>query len=47
MFGLVQQGSSETGAAAEQSLGAARELGQQAVSLKHEVDTFLVRVRAA
>jgi methyl-accepting chemotaxis protein len=46
-IGLVQQGSTETGAAAEQSLGAARELGQQADHLRREVDSFLMRVRAA
>jgi methyl-accepting chemotaxis protein len=46
-IGLVQQGSTETGAAAQQSLAAARELGQQAVTLKREVDSFLIRVRAA
>ena len=46
-IGLVQQGSNETGAAAQQSLAAARELGQQAITLKREVDNFLIRVRAA
>lgn len=46
-IGLVQQGSTETGAAAQQSLAAARELGQQAITLKREVDSFLTRVRAA
>lgn len=46
-IGLVQQGSTETGAAAQQSLAAARELGQQAITLKREVDNFLIRVRAA
>lgn len=46
-IGLVQAGSAETGAASEQSLSAARELGLQATRLRDEVDSFLVRVRAA
>jgi methyl-accepting chemotaxis protein len=46
-IGLVQQGSTETGAAAEQSLAAARELGVQAIHLKRAVTTFLDEVRAA
>jgi methyl-accepting chemotaxis protein len=46
-IGMVQQGSTDTGAAALQSLAAARELGQQAITLKREVDDFLIRVRAA
>lgn len=46
-IGLVQAGSAETGAASEQSLAAARELGIQATKLRDEVDNFLVRVRAA
>lgn len=46
-IGLVQAGSAETGAASEQSLSAARELGIQATKLRDEVDSFLVRVRAA
>jgi methyl-accepting chemotaxis protein len=46
-IGLVQEGSAETGAASEQSLAAARELGQQAERLRSEVSGFLVRVRAA
>ena len=46
-IGLVQAGSAETGAASEQSLAAARELGIQATKLRDEVDKFLIRVRAA
>jgi methyl-accepting chemotaxis protein len=46
-IGLVQQGATETGAAAEQSLAAARELGQQADNLKRAVGKFLEEVRAA
>lgn len=46
-IGLVQAGSAETGAASEQSLSAARELGIQATKLRDEVDNFLVRIRAA
>ena len=46
-IGLVQQGATETGAAAEQSLAAARELGQQADNLKRAVGQFLEEVRAA
>lgn len=46
-IGLVQQGSTETGAAAEQSLAAARELGVQADHLKRAVGKFLDEVRAA
>jgi methyl-accepting chemotaxis protein len=46
-IGLVQQGSTETGAAAEQSLAAARELGVQAIHLKRAVTSFLDEVRAA
>jgi methyl-accepting chemotaxis protein len=46
-IGLVQQGSTETGAAAEQSLAAARELGVQAIHLKRAVTSFLDQVRAA
>lgn len=44
---LVQQGATETGAAAEQSLAAARELGLQADNLKRAVGKFLEEVRAA
>mgnify|MGYP001627498670 CR=1 FL=1 len=43
----VLQGSSETGAAAEQAFGAAKELGQQSEVLRRKVDAFLDRVRAA
>lgn len=46
-IGLVQQGATETGAAAEQSLAAARELGLQADNLKRAVGKFLEEVRAA
>lgn len=46
-IGLVQQGATETGAAAEQSLAAARELGLQADNLKRAVGQFLEEVRAA
>ncbi len=46
-IGLVQQGATETGTAAEQSLAAARELGQQADNLKRAVGKFLEEVRAA
>ncbi len=46
-IGLVQEGASETGTAAEQALGAARELGQQANRLRSEVDGFLTIIRAA
>jgi methyl-accepting chemotaxis protein len=46
-IGLVQAGSAETGAASEQSLAAARELGRQAERLREEVGGFLARVRAA
>lgn len=46
-IGLVQQGATETGAAAEQSLAAARERGQQADNLKRAVGKFLEEVRAA
>lgn len=46
-IGLVKQGATETGAAAEQSLAAARELGQQADNLKRAVGKFLEEVRAA
>jgi methyl-accepting chemotaxis protein len=44
---MVQSGASETGAAAEQSLGAARELGLQANRLRDEVEGFLRTIRAA
>ena len=44
---LLLEGASETGAAAEQALGAARELGQQANCLRSEVDGFLQTIRAA
>jgi methyl-accepting chemotaxis protein len=44
---LVQASSAETGAASEQSLEAARELGMQATKLRDEVEEFLIRVRAA
>jgi methyl-accepting chemotaxis protein len=46
-IGLVQQGSAETGEAAEQSLAAARELGRQAERLRGEVGSFVARVRSA
>jgi methyl-accepting chemotaxis protein len=46
-IGAVRQGASETGAAAEQSLGAAKELGQQANLLRDEVRRFIEKVRAA
>lgn len=42
----VQQGSGETGAAATQVLGAARELAQQAESLRREIDSFLAGIRS-
>ena len=44
---MVQEGATETGAAAEQALGAARELGMQANRLRDEVDGFLRTIRAA
>lgn len=43
----VQETASMTGAAAEQLLGAARELSKGATGLSTEVGTFLDRVRAA
>lgn len=46
-IGAVRQGASETGAAAEQSLGAAKELGQQANLLRQEVRRFIDQIRAA
>jgi methyl-accepting chemotaxis protein len=46
-IGGVRQGASETGAAAEQSLGAAKELGVQANSLRGEVRKFIDQIRAA
>ncbi|MFZ4122441.1 MAG: methyl-accepting chemotaxis protein [Caulobacterales bacterium] len=46
-IGGVRQGAAETGAAAEQSLGAAKELGVQANSLRGEVRKFIDQIRAA
>lgn len=43
----VSQASNDTGAAASQVLGAARELSKQAEGLTGEVNTFIVGVRAA
>lgn len=43
----VRQGASETGVAAEQSLGAARELGLQANRLREDVRRFIEHIRAA
>jgi methyl-accepting chemotaxis protein len=46
-IGGVTQASGETGAAATQMLGAAKELSVQAETLRREVDGFLATVRAA
>ena len=46
-IGAVRQGAAETGAAAEQSLGAAKELGVQANRLREEVRQFIEKIRAA
>jgi methyl-accepting chemotaxis protein len=46
-IGGVTEASAETGAAANQMLGAAGELSEQAAMLKREVDGFLATVRAA
>ena len=43
----VSQAASETGAAANDVLGAAGELAKQAETLRGEVDGFLAAVRAA
>jgi methyl-accepting chemotaxis protein len=43
----VRQGASQTGIASEESLGAARELGQQANLLREEVRRFVSQIRAA
>jgi methyl-accepting chemotaxis protein len=46
-IGYVREGASETGAAAQQSLGAAKELGQQSNLLREEVRRFIAQIRAA
>lgn len=46
-IGGVRHGAQETGAAAAQSLGAARELGQQSNRLREEVRRFIEQIRAA
>jgi methyl-accepting chemotaxis protein len=46
-IGGVRQGAQETGAASEQSLGAARELGMQSNRLREEVRRFIEQIRAA
>ncbi|MCB8822178.1 methyl-accepting chemotaxis protein [Microvirga rosea] len=46
-IGEVKRGAGETGAAASQVLGAARELARHSSSLSHEVDEFLSGVKAA
>lgn len=43
----VQTGASETGSAAEQALGAAKELGHQAETLRSQINSFLSEIRAA
>jgi methyl-accepting chemotaxis protein len=44
---VMRQGATATGVAAEQSLGAAKELGQQASRLREEVRHFIDNIRAA
>jgi methyl-accepting chemotaxis protein len=46
-IGDVQQGAGETGAAASQVLGAARELARHSSDLGQEVSAFLSGVKAA
>jgi methyl-accepting chemotaxis protein len=43
----VNQAAGETGAAANQVLAAAEELGKQAGTLRVDVGTFLAKIRAA
>jgi len=44
---LVRQGAGETGSAASQVLGAARELSHHSSNLSREVDAFLSGIKAA
>lgn len=46
-IGVVRKGASETGSSAEQSLQAARALGEQAGTLRDEVTGFIQKIRAA
>ena len=43
----VNQAAGETGAAANQVLTSAEELGKQAETLRKDVDSFLANIRAA
>ena len=43
----VSQAATQTGAAAGQVLGAAKELGKQAITLREEIERFLSGIRAA
>jgi methyl-accepting chemotaxis protein len=43
----VNQAASETGAASNQVLASAEELGKQAETLRADVDSFLANIRAA
>ncbi|WP_158599791.1 hypothetical protein [Azospirillum cavernae] len=46
-IGQVTQAAGEAGEAATQVLGAAGELSRQAETLRHDVESFLVSIKAA